>query len=1010
VNTQITTSEAAPDAMARIWALDSTVFAVRLTGALDAERLRSAVADALWVTLSDAASPQLTDLSHLGGHRESALERAACELASHRFAPDSEVSTLASIYRLAPDEHALVVVASPAVGCATAWPPFARTVAEAYSSGRPAVVSVAAKPYTEADAAYWAEQLHGAQRSVVLPVDHPSSIRRGQAGQVPVVLSDADLAGLRELGSAAGASPPEVLVAAYAALLMRYGAERDVLLRLLGGKEAGAAGPGQRLLRLRVSRADTFAQLVKTTRAAMAGAAHHGEMTPAQLCEVMQTALGGSDPAPSAWVSVAERATDQLRLPGIQVAELPDVLAPTGRAIELRIRTHTGGPSMSLMYSAEMFDAPTAERVAEQVRSLLTGATRHPELPVRRLPVLACGQAADVTIAGYGTEPANLGTAVLTDLLEEAWTEPAGIALVDDRGPLTYAALDARANRLGHQLRSVGVGPEIPVGVLVERGAQALVAFLGILKAGGVYLPLDPQYPPERLDYIAAHAGMRALVTCPGLDRLVTAASGVPVVSLERDGGLPGCGAEQPPARRIHPDNLAYLIYTSGSTGLPKGVGVSHRGAVNLALAQRQAFQLDSSDAVAQFASLGFDASVWEMVMALGAGARLVVVDPKGNSPQEIAQYMTVHGVTCATLPPAFLRTLTGTELPGIRVLVSAGEACTPDLDRAWSVDRKFFNAYGPTEASVCATMERCDGHGSAVALGCPLPNTQAHVLDDQLEPVPAGVAGEMHIGGAGLARGYQGEPARTAAAFVPDPYGPPGSRLYRTGDLVRHTADRQLLFVGRRDYQMKIRGYRVESGEVESVIARHTDVLDVVVLQVTNALQEPSLVACVVLTPDARSVAGRGTGQLRWQGRSLHRELHEFAGATLPDYMLPNRYVSLGALPLTVHGKVDREALARVASQTTAEETPAEAPVRAEGTPGATELAIAAIWAEHLGLEYVRGDDHFLEIGGHSLVAVQVIGDIRRKFSVAVPIRVLFDNPVLADFCAAVDDLTALA
>jgi acyl-coenzyme A synthetase/AMP-(fatty) acid ligase len=407
------------------------------------------------------------------------------------------------------------------------------------------------------------------------------------------------------------------------------------------------------------------------------------------------------------------------------------------------------------------------------------------------------------------------------------------------------------------------------------------------------------------------------------------------------------------------------------------------------------------------FAPYDFDASVWEMLMALGSGAGLVVLHPRATAPAALAARMSDTGVTAATLPPVFLRTLGGTELSTVRLLVSAGEACTPDLDRLWSAGRTFINAYGPTETTVCATMARCDGRHAVVPLGRPLGNLRAYVLDEHLNPMPPGVPGELCVAGVGLARGYRGAPARTAEAFVPDPFGPPGSRLYRTGDLVRRGADGQLFYAGRVDHQVKIRGFRIETGEVESVLARHPDVREAVVLVEQDPGQEPHLVAAVVLGAEAQAVVYRGEGQQRWQGRSLQRELNEFVAGALPSYMIPSSYAAIPSVPLTLHGKVDRDAireLARTVVEPAVEDDADQEPL------SDNEKAISEIWARNLGLQRVDRHDHFLEVGGHSLVAVQVIDEVRRHFRIELPVNVLFSSPVLADFALAVEAMLPAA
>jgi amino acid adenylation domain-containing protein len=946
------------------WTLDNSVFAVRLDGRLDVPALVAAL----------PVPAQLTDLRHLDGERYAALHRAAGELARRPFAPD-EPPFRAALFTLAEDRHALVVVGHPAH-------------ADAASLVGSLDGALVVESPSENDG-YWAETLDGAAPDVVLPADRPRILRTRRSAVLPVALAPRERAALAALCAATGADPPTVLVAAFAALLMRYGTQNDVLL---GWPVNGTA---RTLLPLRVRGSGPLTDLVAATGAAMRGALAHAGDRAALAVQLDRVLPDGDDSGAvlPAGVSIAPAAHRRLRLPGIDVTELADVTPNTRLELELQVRTDGDDTTLALAYSTEVFDQSTVERVAAHLRELLHAAAAAPATRVPVLPILPTTERAAVLRHGNDTERPFPADATVPDLFERrAAAHPGAPAVVDGDRRLTYAELDRAANRLAHRLSESGAGAESTVGVLVERGADAIVAFLGVLKAGAAYVPLDPAQPADRLAAIARDAGFAALVTHRGLDARLAAHT---VVRLDE----PVDGPDHPPARRIGPDNLAYVIYTSGSTGTPKGVAVAHRGAVNLATWQGRTFDITDRDTVALFSSLDFDASVWELLMALANGAGLAVVHPKAMSATEVAAEMAARGVTIATLPPAFLRTLGGGELPGVRVLVSAGEACTPDLDRTWSPGRMFVNAYGPTETTVCATTARCDGRSAAVPIGLPLDNVRAYVLDGRLEPVPLGVPGELYVGGVALARGYRNQPGRTAAAFVPDPFGPAGSRLYRTGDLVRRDPAGQLHFAGRTDHQVKIRGFRIETGEVESVLSRHPDVRDVVVLVEHETGQEPRLVAAVVLTPDAHAVATRGTGQQRWQGRSLHHELAEFAGAALPSYMLPARYVAVAALPLTPHGKVDRDALLELTHQPVDE--PA-APSDEPATP--TEQTVAAIWAKHLGLARVSRHDHFLEIGGHSLVAVRVIEELRETFATDLPIGALFSSPVLADLAAELD------
>jgi amino acid adenylation domain-containing protein len=520
------------------------------------------------------------------------------------------------------------------------------------------------------------------------------------------------------------------------------------------------------------------------------------------------------------------------------------------------------------------------------------------------------------------------------------------------------------------------------------------VALLGILKAGAAYLPLDPGYPPERVSYILADAGAAALVTDSATERRLPPPR-TPIVVLDdsddRDAidGAP----DTPPDSPAGPDNLAYVIYTSGSTGRPKGVEISHRSAVGLAHTVRESFGVRPDDRVAQFASLSFDASVWELLMAIGAGACLTIVPTSGEGASEIEGRLRDLRITVGTFPPSFLATVDPAKLPALRLVVSAGEHCAASLARAWSAGRRFVNAYGPTEATVCATFADPDGD-TTPTIGRPLPGVSAHALGIDLDPLPAGVPGELHLAGIGLARGYRGRPSTTAAVFVPDPYGPSGTRLYRTRDFGRRLATGEIQHIGRIDQQVKIRGYRIECGEIESTLAGHPAVGQAAVVVTDTPAAGPQLVAYVtpgVSKPDdADSVLDPA-------------ELHRFLASALPQYMIPSRFGVLADLPRTTSGKIDRAALPELT------EIPAAAEVHGNAPETPTERRIAAIWARMLGLSWVSRADNFLEIGGHSLVAAQVIAAIREELGVRrIPVRLLFELPSLSDFSTAIDATVA--
>ncbi|HEU5108627.1 MAG TPA: amino acid adenylation domain-containing protein, partial [Micromonosporaceae bacterium] len=451
------------------------------------------------------------------------------------------------------------------------------------------------------------------------------------------------------------------------------------------------------------------------------------------------------------------------------------------------------------------------------------------DVPVRTFPRMFAG-----AVARFGPEPA---------------------VLADDR-MLTYADLDAEANRLAHWLIERGAGPERIVALLLPRSVAIVVAQLAVMKAGAAYLPIDPDYPADRIDFMIADAAPLLCLT----------AGDPPDVR-----GYPATD----PGVAISADNAAYVIYTSGSTGRPKGVVVSHRGLANFSAAEIDRFDVRPGDRVLQFSSPSFDASVLELCMSLPAGAGLVVPPPGPLVGEHLAEVIDTRGVTHALIPPVAMATVPDVPLAGFRTLIVGGEASTAELVATWAPGRRMINAYGPTENTVVSTWSTPLRPGGTPAIGAPLPNITAHVLDDDLAVVPDGTPGELYVGGIGLARGYLARPGLTAQRFPANPYGPPGSRMYRTGDVVRRRPDGDLEFVGRADHQVKIRGFRIEPGEIEAVLRRHPQVRDAVVVARTEGAHK-RLVGYVVAGPEPP--AG----------------LREHVAAALPDFMVPSAFVVL--------------------------------------------------------------------------------------------------------------------
>ncbi|MFT3859274.1 MAG: amino acid adenylation domain-containing protein [Aquabacterium sp.] len=573
----------------------------------------------------------------------------------------------------------------------------------------------------------------------------------------------------------------------------------------------------------------------------------------------------------------------------------------------------------------------------------------------------------------------------------QAARTPDAIALVTGSLSWTYAELDARANRLAHALRARGIGAGHVVAIALPRSGKMVLNALAVMKAGAAFMPVDPSYPAQRL----AHMFQDARPAC-----VLTDSATLPTLPTRvRDAGLAwvlDADASQqqlrdqpdgPVAHTVQLGDLAYVIYTSGSTGQPKGVLITHQGIANLADALVAHLQVDAQARVLQMASPSFDAAVMEMLMAFGAGATLVVPLRELVVGEILADVLRELHISHALIPPATLASIPedGQGFPDLKVLAVGGEACPPELVARWAPGRRMVNAYGPTEITVCATMSTPMQPGARIAIGQPLPQVQTLVLDDRLRPVPTGVAGELYIGGIGLARGYLDRAPLTAQRFVANPYGPPGSRMYRTGDLVRWRVDRTLEFVGRSDRQVKLRGLRIELGEIESLLAAQPGVRGALVLLREDQPGQPRLVA--YLLPDAGTVLDV-------------QALRDALARQLPDHMLPSAMVSLPAWPLTANGKLDHAALPAPDGHSLLQ--PAR-PARPPRTP--TESRVCELCARVLGQAAVDdADANFFDIGGHSLLAIRLGRLIRDELRPDFPVAGVYATPVLSVLAARID------
>lgn len=667
---------------------------------------------------------------------------------------------------------------------------------------------------------------------------------------------------------------------------------------------------------------------------------------------------------------------------GVELIELREW---TNYPIAVSIDDEGKGFSVTLQARRPLNPRRILEYFLTAVDSLLTSVEADSALPALTLGISPGAERRQIVEVFNRTRATYSGPRLFHQIVEnQARQRATSVAATCSGQSVTYSDLNRRANQLAWHLSSRGVGPGHLVGLCVERGLDMLVGLLGIMKSGAAYLPLDPTYPAARLSYMLEDAAPRVVVTKGNLVGALPRSAAI--IALDADWAVIGVnrGDELPASDKLSPRSLAYVIYTSGSTGRPKGVMVEHAGLSNLAHMQGASLGIGPESRVLQFASLSFDACIWEISMALAHGARLCMAPLERLLPGDaLIRTLRDEEITHATLPPSVLMETKPADDLSLKVLVAAGEACTQSVVSAWGNGRRLINAYGPTEITVCATMHECgrDASGS-VPIGCPIPNARIYILDDRGQIVPLGVTGEIYVGGAGVARGYLNRPELTAERFVRDPFGPGlDDRLYKTGDLGAWRADGAIDYAGRKDGQIKIRGFRIELGEIESQLRCVPEVRDAVVLVREDVPGDKRLVAYVVPSVDIGSCDAE--------------KIRNRLATSLPQHMIPAAFMSVERLPLTSNGKVDRSALPAPASSSYVRQD-------YEAPKGQVEADLAGIWERLLRADRIGRNDNFFELGGDSLVATRFIAHVGDLFDVEIPMRTIFERPALrqlADF-----------
>ncbi|HZM81905.1 MAG TPA: amino acid adenylation domain-containing protein, partial [Candidatus Limnocylindrales bacterium] len=946
------------------------------------------------------------------------LADAVARASKHAFDLSSEPPIRAWLFQAGPDE---VLVVSMHHIASDGWStePLARDVSAAYAArcqGRapqwdPLPVQYA--DYTlwqrqllgdELDplsvisrqASYWRETLAGIPEELKLPFDRKRpavASHRGHSAQVEI--SAQTHAQVVELARAEGVTTFMVLQSALAMLLSRLGAGTDIPI---GSPHAGRTDEAMDdlvgffintlVLRTDLSGDPSFRDVLARVRDASLSGFAHQDVPFERLVEELSPSRSMARHALfQVMLTLQNNAEALLDLPGIRVEAVPMGESTAKFDLDVivgEVFTAQGAPAGvrgSITAAADLFDPDTVAQLTRRFAHILELLTSDPQIRLSAVDVLETAERHRILVEWNDTAVEIADTPVPALFEAQVARTPEALAVASDGAEVSYAQLDARANQLARYLVNRHVGPESVVAVCLERGVDLMVALLGVLKAGGAYMPIDPQYPAERVAFMlrdAAPVAVLASTSTAGALR----SSPVGVLVLDEPGLTAGLAGLAPEALNDHDRiaplsvaNPAYVIYTSGSTGRPKGVLVPQRGVASLLTGQMRDLRVGSGCRVGQFASASFDTFGWEWIMALLSGAALVVIPRERRLGKALPEFLASQRITHVTLPPAVLATLNEKSIGTETVLTVAGEACPPDVMTRWAAGREMFNSYGPTETTVDSTLWRCDPEAAEVAIGSPVVNTQIYVLDEYLAPVPVGVAGEMYVAGEGLARGYLGGPGLTAERFVADPFDGMGKRMYRSGDRARWNAAGQLVFTGRTDDQVKIRGFRIEPGEIAAVLATHHSVAQAAVIVREEIPGDKRLVAYAVPAD-----GGRAAGTPSWSASVLG-----LAAERLPEYMVPSALVALDALPLTVNGKLDRNGLpapdyASGAAQVTRE--PANA----------VEELLCGVFGEVLGVDRVGVDDSFFALGGHSLLAVRLVSRVRAVLGVDLDIRLVFE------------------
>ena len=964
----------------------------------------------------------VTDLTGMAEpEREAAALRLAVEEANRPFDLSQAPMLRASLLRLGEADHMLLVtmhhIASDAWSLGVLVQEVV-TLYKAFDEDQPSPLPELSVQYAdfahwqrtwlqsdvlEQQLSYWRAQLSGAPALLELPTDRPRPAVQSFRGARHSFTLGAELSEkLQEVSRREGVTLFMTLLAAFQTLLWRYSAQDEIVVG------TAIAGRNRReteqligffvntlVMRTRFNHQQSFADLLGQVREVALKAYAHQELPFEKLVEELEPERSLSHTPLFQVMFILQNAPlGELELPGLQLSSV-QVNNPIAHFdLTLIMQEDEDGISGTFEYATDLFDAATIERMSGHLRTLLDVVVSNAHQALSQVLLLNEAER-HLLLTEYNETtthyPQHSSVAELFE--QQVSLAPNATALIFNNEQISYAELNSRANRLAHHLRDLQVGPDVTAGVLMERSIDMIVALLGILKAGGAYLPLDPAYPQERLCLILDNAAVPVLLTQEHLRDNVSAFDGY-IISLDAQAETIRTRSAENPVGFFDSEQLCYVTYTSGSTGQPKGIAVPHHAVVRL-VRNTNWLDFSSTDVFLQLAPLSFDAATFEIWGSLLNGACLVIMPPEQPSLEELAGVLRERKVTTLWLTAGLFHLMVDEQLEAlrrVRQVVAGGDVLSVrHVDKLLETsdeepERFVINGYGPTENTTFTCCHRMRAgevvQGHSVAIGVPISNTQVYVLDERMEIVPAGVVGELYMGGAGLARGYLADAELTAENFVPHPCSDePGQRLYRSGDLVRYRAGGELEFVRRRDEQVKVRGYRIELGEVETVLASHSGVKEAAVIVRAEGAGGKRLVAYIVGEEPLIAVAG----------------LRDYLKEQLPEYMIPSAFVQLEAMPLTTNGKLDRRALP-------APDFTSSQPEQVSVLASPVEELLLGLWRDVLGVHQIGLNDDFFQLGGHSLLATQLISRVRQSFALELPLRVLFESPTIAELAFQIE------